>query len=71
MDSGTSGECRPLNTGRNDTSGGRVILLDNGLDRDHVSVHSDHDDGLDAVSLQPGLGERRNLDLLSSEGSDR
>ena len=31
VDSGTSGERRPLNTGRNDTSGGRVIPLDNRL----------------------------------------
>ena len=34
VDSGTSGERRPLNTGRNDTSGGRGISLNNGLDRD-------------------------------------
>lgn len=75
VDSGTSGERRPLNTGGNDTSGGRVIPLDNGLDREfgiqsHVSVHSD-DDGLDIVSLQLAQRERRNLGLLSSEGSDR
>ena len=76
VDSGTSGERRPLNTGRNDTSGGRAIPLDNRLDKafgieSHVSVHSDHDDGLDVVSLQPGQGEIRNLGLLSSEGSDK
>ena len=34
VDSGTSGERRPLNTGRNDTLSGRGISLNNGLDRD-------------------------------------
>ena len=76
VDSDTSGERRPLNTGRNDTSGDRGISLNNGLDREfgldsHVSVSSDYEEGLDVISLQPGQRERHNMGLLSSEGSDR
>ena len=78
VDSGTSGARRPQITAteRNDTSGVRVsIPLDDGLNREllgnQVLADSDHDDGLDMVSLQPGQTERRTLGLLSSDGSDR
>lgn len=74
VDSGTSGERRPLNTERNDTSGGRSISLNNELDTEfgldnHVLVPSE-EESLDVISLQPGQRERRSMGLLSSEGSD-
>lgn len=74
VDSGTSGERRPLNSERNDTSGGRSISLNNELDAEfgldnHVLVPSEED--LDVISLQPGQRERRSMGLLSSEDSDR
>ena len=67
VDDDTSGVCRPLNSTRNATEGGRrpLISLNSDLNTEFGISNPCLDD--DMISLQPGQKERRSLGLVSSE----
>ena len=65
MDDNTLGVCRPLNSARNTTEGGRRPLINTDLNTDFGISNPCWDD--DMISLQPGQKERRSLGLPTSE----